>query len=390
MSITLTPGSRYSSIDLLRGIIMVIMALDHTRDFVHEDAVTGNPLDLATTTPILFFTRWITHYCAPLFVFLAGLSAYLAGRKRPVAAHSKFLITRGLWLILVEIVIMTFIFTLDPGYHVFFLAIIWAIGWSMLLMGLLLRGGWRIMLAIGLIIFFGHNITNLINLSNDGVGGALRNVFLTTPGALVPLPGGRNVLLAYTILPWTAVMLLGYCAGRFYEMDVQRRQRWLVSLGSGAVLFFVLMRFINIYGDPAPWKEQSSWFYTFLSFINTTKYPPSLLFLCMTLGPGLLLLALFEGRTNAFLSVYGRVPFFYYVLHFALIRLISVVMFFSSGYTMDDVKGFPFYFRPEAMGGPLESVYLVWIGVVLMLFLPCRWYDRYKQQHKEKRWLSYL
>ncbi|MCK7553565.1 heparan-alpha-glucosaminide N-acetyltransferase domain-containing protein [Chitinophaga sedimenti] len=379
--------SRITSVDLLRGLIMVIMALDHTRDFIHEEAFTGNPLDLATTTPILFFTRWITHFCAPLFVFLAGVSAWLSGRGKPVGEQSGLLIKRGLWLIFVEVVIMTLILTWDPGFHVIFLAVIWAIGCSMVIMGLLLRGGWWLLLAIGLLIFLGHNVTDYLPaLQSNPVMGVL----LTSPGALIPLPAGYNILLAYTILPWTAVMLLGYCAGRLYELEVVRRKRMLVTLGCSAIVLFIVLRFINAYGDPVAWKGQASPFYTFLSFINTTKYPPSLSFLCMTLGPGLLLLAVFENKSNPFLSVYGRVPFFYYVLHFFLVRVISVIIFFGSGYTLADSGTFPFRFRPADMGGSLEVVYIIWIGVVLMLYMPCRWFDGYKQRHKEKRWLRYL
>lgn len=379
--------SRITSVDLLRGLIMVIMALDHTRDFIHEEAFTGNPLDLATTTPTLFFTRWITHFCAPLFVFLAGVSAWLSGRGKPVGEQSGLLIKRGLWLIFVEVVIMTLILTWDPGFHVIFLAVIWAIGCSMVIMGLLLRGGWWLLLAIGLLIFLGHNVTDYLPAlqSNPVMGG-----LLTSPGALIPLPAGYNILLAYTILPWTAVMLLGYCAGRLYELEVVRRKRMLVTLGCSAIVLFIVLRFINAYGDPVAWKGQASPFYTFLSFINTTKYPPSLSFLCMTLGPGLLLLAAFENKSNPFLSVYGRVPFFYYVLHFFLVRVISVIIFFGSGYTLADSGTFPFRFRPADMGGSLEVVYIIWIGVVLMLYMPCRWFDGYKQRHKEKRWLRYL
>ncbi|HMR90840.1 MAG TPA: heparan-alpha-glucosaminide N-acetyltransferase domain-containing protein [Chitinophagaceae bacterium] len=390
-------GPRYPAIDVLRGLVMIIMALDHVRDYFHIEAMTGDPLNLATTTPALFFTRWITHFCAPVFVFLSGLSAAISGQRKTNAALSVFLIKRGLWLIAVELLVISLAITFNPFYNLFILQVIWAIGWSMVILGLLIRVPvrWVIIIA-GAILFFGHNITDYLSLPQTGTSAVLWKLLITSPGDFFSLGAGRFVLLAYAVLPWTGIMIAGYVLGRLYQPSVQQqvRVKWLFRLGVLSLLLFLLLRFINHYGDPAPWSVQQDTVFTILSFINITKYPASLQYACMTIGAALLLLAVWEnasGRLLSFFSVYGRVPFFYYVLHFFLVHALCVVAFFLSGYGLKDAAdtNSPFLFRPVNFGFSLPWVYGIWLLVIVLLYYPCRWYGRYKQARRHW-WLSYL
>ncbi len=376
---------------------MIIMALDHVRDYFHSGAMTGNPLDLSTTTPALFFTRWITHFCAPGFVFLSGMAAYRISRYKSTAGMSRYLLTRGTWLIAVEIVIMSLILTFDPSYKIIFLLVLWAIGWSMIFLGLLVRLSYQWIVGVGLLLFFAHSITDHVALPSTGTADMLWKVFLTTSGAGFPLSGSHLVAVSYAILPWTGIMLLGYAAGRLYDDQVTTamRRKWLLYAGAGLLLLFLLLRLINHYGDPVGWETQRSSWYTLLSFVNVTKYPPSLQFGCLTIGVCLLLLLLLDKRNNRtieVLTVYGRVPFFYYLTHFLVIHLLCVVVFFLSGYTANEIRdpGSPFLFRPVMFGFGLPVVYGYWLLVVVLLYFPCKWFGKYKQEYKHKKWLSYL
>lgn len=392
----LTASRRIESVDILRGIVMIIMALDHVRDFLHADAFQHDPLNPDTTTPILFFTRFITHYCAPVFVFLSGTSAYLSGLKKTTRQQSRFLLTRGLWLIFAEIAIITLALSLNPLYNFLFLQVIWAIGISMVIMSALIWLPYEVILITGLCIVFGHNLLdhpealrgNKVNILWDFAHNAQFSVY--------PLGHNHFIGVIYAFLPWTGIMLTGYGAGKLFEQgfDANRRRKILSLMGIGLIVLFVLLRYINVYGDRVPWTKHATGLQTFLAFMNVNKYPPSLMYTCITLGPALLLLSYLERVGNAFtrfVSVYGRVPFFYYVLHFYLIRIISVVAFFASGYGVKDIvtPDFPFLFRPLQFGFPLWVVYLVWIAVVLLLYPLCKRYDNYKRTHK-KWWLSYL
>lgn len=365
------PKNRIQSIDILRGLVMLIMALDHVRDFFHNTAVTQSPLDLQTTTPILFFTRWVTHFCAPTFVFLSGVSAHLSGLRKSKKELAGFLIKRGFWLILVEVTVVTLGLTFNPLFNVIILQVIWAIGWSMILLGLLIRLPLAVIGTIGLLIIFGHNITDLVTLPKDGAGAILIKVFFTSFGDFLPIAPARGILLLYAILPWAGIMLAGYAIGYYFrpEIAAQRRQKILLITGSITILLFAVIRFINSYGDPSHWSNQPSGLYTFLSFINTSKYPPSLLYTCMTIGPALLFLALFENIQNRFtrlISVYGRVPFFYYILHFYTIHFLLVICFFASGYGIDKMvsNDLPFLFRPTTFGYSLPIVYIIWLAII--------------------------
>jgi uncharacterized membrane protein len=395
--------SRIQSIDILRGIVMVIMALDHVRDFFYKatfnnaGSVATDPTNMATTTPALFFTRWITHFCAPAFIFLAGTSIFLMGQKKSKKDLSWFLIKRGIWLVLAEIIIITFGWRFDPLYHLFFLQVIWATGISMIIVGLLVQFPWKVLFVLGLLIVFGHNILDYPGISSGLKGSYFADFAYFSNFSFVPLGSNRGAIIVYAFLPWTGVMLLGYCFGKLYakEVDAAWRKRVLVSIGVGLILLFFALRFINLYGDPVPWSEQNRGaVFTILSFFNLNKYPPSLLFLCITLGPAILLLAFIENIQNRFtriMNIYGRVPMFYYILHFFIIHLLVVIVFYLSGFTAKDINdpGSFFFFRPPAFGFPLWGVYAVWLFVVIVLYPLCKSYDRYKSTHKQW-WLSYL
>ena len=380
-----TKTSRVTSIDALRGIIMIIMALDHVRDFFHITAQTADPLDLTTTTPILFFTRWITHFCAPTFVFLSGISAYLSSQHKSPSESSIFLIKRGIWLVAVDFIIMSFGLTFDPSYSFIMLTVLWAIGCSMILLGIILKLSPKLILPLGLLLFFGHDIVSMnTNNSSPGFINLLFNGLY-----ILPIGKTHTIAFLYSILPYTAVMLLGYWMGKHV-----RERKTVFITGLGLFLLFIILRFINIYGDPQPWKHQSSFLYTLLSFVNTTKYPPSLQFSTMVLGPSLMLLAALDNVQNSFqrfASVYGKVPFFYYVIHIYLAHIIVVIAFYATGHNnqqIHDPKS-PFLFRPQDFGFSLGIVYLIWLFVVLMLYYPCRWFSNYKKEHRSW-WTSYI
>jgi uncharacterized membrane protein len=386
---------RIRGIDTVRGLIMVIMTLDHCRDFLHFQGPQYAPTNMATTTVILFFTRWITHFCAPTFVLLSGVSAWLAGSKRTRAELTGFLFKRGLWLVVTDLLLITFLFTFDPRYHVFVLEVLWAIGCGLILLGMLIKLRVPALLigVIGCILVVGHNLLDYLPVPDKGMAGNLFTFLLTGRGAIVPLGGDRIVALLYAALPWSAVLLIGYAIGSLYVTGYAagRRRRLLLTMGSGLVILFVLLRWINAYGDPAPWSAQRNMAHSLLSFLNATKQPPSLIFLSMTLGPVLILLALIEKGANrfaAFCAIYGNVPYFYFLAHLILLRSMNVLLIIGSGIPMKS-DGSPLVWQAQGFGYPLWAVYLYWVFVVMALYLPCKWYGRYKrtQQHW---WLSYV
>lgn len=387
---------RVQSIDILRGIVMVLMALDHTRDFFHITAFTADPLDAATTTPALYFTRWVTHFCAPTFLFLAGVSAYLVGKRRAKPELSGFLIKRGIWLILVEMVLVTLALTFNPLYNNIFLQVIWAIGISMILLGLIVRLPYKVIFSLGVLIVAGHNLLDYPEAArNNDVGFFWDLVHNGRFDAYLLAPNYR-LFIVYAFLPWTGIMLMGYCAGRLFEptVDSARRRKILISVGLGAIALFVVLRLINGYGNPFPWQSRDTSLQTFFAFMNVQKYPPSLMYTCITLGPALVVLALLENVQNRFTNfvrVFGRVPFFYYVIHFYLIHILTVIAFYASGYGSNDIvsQQVPFLFRPLDFGYPLWAVYLIWAFIIALLYPLCKWYDRYKSTHFQW-WLSYL
>lgn len=377
MDTVAVPKNRIYSIDVLRGIVMVIMAIDHVRDFFHSDAFVHDPLDAETTTPILFFTRWITHFCAPIFVFLAGTSAYLIGLRKSNKELSSFLIKRGIWLILIEMIVITFGITFNPSYNSIILQVIWAIGISMLILGLLiaLRLPYKVLLILGLIIVFGHNLLDYAEAERQGQVPFFWNLAHIGRFSAFSFAPGHVLLVIYGFLPWTGIMLLGYGAGKLFHpgVDPTKRKKLLISLGACIILLFVLLRMINIYGDPLIWSVKDSGLKTFFSFMNVNKYPPSLLYTCITIGPALIMLAVLENITNAFtrfMKIFGSVPFFYYVVHFYLIHFLCMIAFFLSGHGAEEIRSpdSVFLFRPNLFGFDLWVVYLVWIGVILLLY----------------------
>ncbi|AYL98834.1 DUF1624 domain-containing protein [Mucilaginibacter celer] len=387
---------RIQSIDVLRGLVMLIMALDHTREFFHIQGMTGDPTDLATTTPFLFFTRWITHYCAPTFVFLSGVSVYLAGLKRTPKEMAAFLIKRGLWLILVELVLLSLAFTLNPLFNVLVMQVIWATGVSMIILGLMIRLPMMVITVTGCILFLGHNLLDYVALPEKGAWALLLKMLFTARGTVIQLNATHFIFCLYAVLPWTGVMFTGYTFGQLYKpgFEAKKRQNYLRLAGLIMIVLFVILRFTNLYGDPSPWKLQRTWVFSLISFLNTSKYPCSLLYLFMTIGPALILLAYLENIQNKFtavLNTYGSVPFFYYVPHFYIIRTLSVILFFASGYTSKDIvtPNMPFLFRPLNFGYNLPVVYLIWLFIIASLYFPCRWFSAYKKTHKQW-WLSYL
>lgn len=385
---------RVESVDLLRGIIMVIMALDHTRDFFHIGAFTGDPLDPSTTTPMLYATRWITHFCAPVFVFLAGTSAWFQGRRKTVKELSSFLLSRGLWIILVEVLVMTFILTANYRYDVFIFQVLWAIGISMVIMGFMVRLPFSAILITGLVIVFGHNLLDYAEAGKDVLPVWWKVIHRP---AYIPISESRGIMIMYPFLPWTGLMLLGYCLGSvFTNYDPQARSKILLRSGIGLLALFLILRATNIYGDPQPWTNQGDAVKTIMSFMNVAKYPPSLLYLCATLGPALIFLALVKevrGRLAGFFLVIGRVPMFYYIVHFFVLSLAGFAMYFLKGHTWEEGmnREGPFKFIVPGEGYDLLTVYLIWFGLVVFILYPlCRRYDKYKQAHPEKKWLSYL
>lgn len=396
-----TLQKRIHSIDVLRGIAMVIMALDHVRDYFHIGANIDDPLNLATTTPALFFTRWITHFCAPIFVFLSGTSIYLQSLRKTKKELGVFLLNRGLWLIIAECIIVGFGLTFNPFFNVIAFQVIWAIGISMVLLGLmmLIRLPYKVILVLGILVVAGHNLLDIPE-SRPGFKASFWWDLLHH-GFFVPYEYAPKyyLLMVYPFVAWTGLMMLGYCTGLLFtpRFSPEQRKKILLYTGSGLIVFFVLLRYSNVYGDPFDWSRQQDSLHSFLSFLKVHKYPPSLLYLCITIGPALILLALLEKIKNRFtgwMEIYGRTAFFYYILHIYLIHIIATICFFARGGTMSEAitsaQQLPFLFIIPGQGYNLWIVYGVWIAVVMLLYPLCKRYDRYKTLHKEKWWLSYL
>jgi uncharacterized membrane protein len=393
-----TNQQRITSIDLVRGFAMLLMALDHVRDYFHITAGTNDPLDLQTTTPALFITRWITHFCAPVFVFLSGTSIYLQGLRKAPRELGIFLIKRGLWLILAECLIISLAWTFNPFYNAIPFQVIWAIGASMVVMGLLimLRLPFGVLLALGVLLVAGHNLLDIPESAPGFQAGFWWDLLHHGSFNAYEYLPGHYVILVYAFPVWLGVMLLGYGAGLFFTPQTTpevRRKRLLIT-GSLLVVIFILLRFFNAYGDPQPWSAQRNLLYSFLSFINTDKYPPSLLYLCMTIGPSLILLALAERWRFGPVIVFGRTAFFYYIVHLYLIHLLAAILYFVKGHGFSEVEKYaeqsPFLFLVPGEGFALPGMYGVWLLVIGLLYPLCSRYDRYKAAHREKWWLSYL
>jgi uncharacterized membrane protein len=387
----LQTGYRIQSIDLLRGLVMVIMALDHTRDFFHWSAAHYDPLDFSKTSAPIFLTRWITHYCAPVFVFLAGTSAWLTGIRKGKKVLSKFLFTRGIWLVILEITVVNFGVSFDIHFGFTMLQTIWALGISMMFLSFLIYIPKRILLILALLIIFGHNSLDNIHVKGNGIKAFLWSA-LHDPKFFKF--GNMQVFLLYPVLAWIGVMTAGYCFGEIYtRYNQQKRKQILIYLGLACIIFFIVLRFTNLYGDASKWSHQATPVFTVLSFINVTKYPPSLLYILMTIGPAILFLAFTEKPLNRFgniISIYGKVPMFYYLIHFYVIHIAAIIGALLCGFTLHDVLSLnPDHPLPD-YGFRLWVVYVVWLTIVALLYPLCKRYAKYKFGHPEKWWLSYL
>ena len=375
--------------DLVRGLVMALMVLDHTRDFYFGFRV--DPTDLAETWPFLFFTRWITHFCAPGFVLLAGASAYLYGRKRSAADRRRFLLTRGLWLVVLELTVVHFGWDPEPEYAFVLLQVIWAIGWSMVLLAPISSLSPRTLVVIGGVIVAAHGLLDSVHLGTSGLSRFAWSVVHEQNG-FSPREGMR-VIVAYPLVPWVGVMAMGFGLGALYAEDAALRRRRLIGLGAAAIALFVVIRGVNAYGDPVPWSAEASATFTLMSFLNCTKYPPSLDYLLMTLGPLLLLLAALERLplpmlVARVLETFGRVPLFFYVVHLYVLSLSAATFAYVR---WGDTA---FAARPDGHRGcpewSLGAVYLVWACVIALLYVPCARFAALKERRsKDWWWLSY-
>lgn len=380
-----TVRQRVTSVDLVRGIVMILMALDHTRDYLSK--LRFQPEDLAKSSPALFATRWITHFCAPTFFLLAGVGAGLAvsgGKSKKEV--SKFLFTRGLWLVVLEFTVSAFGWNFKLGFPLILL-VIWALGISMVILSGLIFLPKKIIAAISIITIAGHNLLDSVGAASMSGGSALWHI-LHQPGLVSSNP---LVIVAYPVIPWFAVMALGFVLSDVFRWEPQRRKRFLLLAGGISIVAFIVIRFVNAYGNPLPWSAQKTGAMTVASFLNAMKYPPSLDYLLMTLGPTMIALALLEnarGPLSRAASVYGRVPMFYYLGHIYVVHIIAAIFAMWQGgdasFLSLDTASFPKWY-----GTSLPGVYLAWLLVVLIMYLPCRWFADLKSRRRDW-WLSYI
>jgi len=392
-----THRARIDSIDLLRGVVIILMALDHVRMYFGQGSLYADPTDLSTTTTLLFLTRWITHFCAPVFIFLAGTSAALYGARRQNTRQlSRYLLTRGLWLIFLELVIVNFGWTFDITFSFRFIQVIWAIGASMVVLAALVYLPKWAIFATGIVLVAGHNLLDPIQVQGTSVPAVIW--YILHQEAIIAFQPNLIVYFHYPLIPLVGLMALGYVFGTLYrpEFGAARRKKWLLGMGMAAILLFTILRAFNLYGDPNPWSPQPTVVNSILSFLNTTKYPMSLHFLLMTMGPALVFLALVEGvrnRITGILLAFGGVSLFFYIVHIYVIHLLAVVALVISGRSWTD-----YIITAEAwvnqttadFGFDLWVVYLVWVLVVVGMYPLCKWYRVYKKAHPEKRLFAYI
>ena len=373
---------------------MVIMALDHVRDFMHSASMSQDPTNLQTTTTLLFMTRWITHLCAPTFVFLSGVSAYISfKRTNNFSVSRSFLLRRGIWLVILEFTFVNFALWYDIHFRFMIMEVISAIGISFIVLSFLLKLPSRTIGIIGLLIIVSHNLLQGITIPSNPVSVFVSSV-LFRPN-LMQITKGFSFYTAYPLIPWLGIMLTGFACGEIFETEEKRRRKILLRIGLTALGLFALIRLVNIYGDPSHWSHQKSVLFTFLSFINTTKYPPSLLFTLLFLGLTVIIIFFAEKFNNRFteiLSIYGRVPLFYFVIHLFIIHSLMFIMLYIQGFGSEDFLFGAFNNgRPKTgCGVELAAIYLIWLAVVVILYPVCKWYGNYKSEHRENKLLKYL
>jgi uncharacterized membrane protein len=388
---------RLASVDALRGFVMIVMALDHVRDFFHVSAMSFSPEDLSRTTAVLFLTRWITHICAPLFMFTAGLGAFFRlNRGGTKAQLSHFLWTRGLWLVLLDVLVVHLAFNFNFNLHSgpVIVNVLWALGWCMVILAVLIYLPIRVLAPLSIAVIALHNLADSVDASRFGALAWIWNVVHQNGAVQVD---GVTVVFAYPLVPWFAVMAAGFCFGPIFNFDPERRRRWMIRIGLGLTIAFLVVRGFNGYGDPQPWSGAIPGTVV-LSFLRCTKYPPSLDFLLMTMGPALLLLA-WLGRSTLKpanpLLVFGRVPLFFFIAHLYLAHILAIPLaFFRYGrvgflFTPAPSMGGSAEIYPSDYGYGLGVVYVLWIAVVVLLYPVCLWFARLKERRKDW-WLSYL
>jgi uncharacterized membrane protein len=391
-------NSRIESVDFLRGLVMIIMALDHVRSYLHHDSFIVSPTNLQQTTPALFATRLITHLCAPAFILLAGTSAYFIKEKKSTKEASFFLFSRGIWLVILQLTIVRFGWNFDPAFHYNASAILSTIGFCMMGMALLIYLPLRINLIVGFIIVFAHNMLDKISFDNSPVMDVLWT-FLHAH-KIYDLGNNYTFLFLYPLIPWIGVMMLGYCLGALYNENVssQERKKLLMKIGIASIFLFVILRWANIYGDPTPWVYDQQTKITVMSFLNIEKYPPSLLFLCLMLGIALIGLALLENLNLNRLkpvTIFGKVALFYYVIHIFVIHAFTLFAVVSLGYPWETMifmgshSEIPPVLKAD-FGFTLFQTYIIWISIVCLLYPFCsNWYS-FKRKNKTKWWVSYV
>ncbi len=380
---------RLWSLDVLRGAVIVLMALDHVRLFWAGTAFS--PTDIEATSSGWFFARWITHFCAPAFVFLAGTSAFLFYQKAGIFALRHFLLTRGIWLIFIELAVITPSLLFDWPWNTgfFILQAIWAIGWGMIALCLWSYLPKRLIFFISVGLIAGHNLLDGISPDSWGQWGWLWKL-LHMGESWVPLTDSLSLFAVYPLIPWVGVMALGYCFGEVMSREREGRRQFLLWAGIGLIEAFIIIRFTNLYGDPHPWDFQARGeAFTILSFLNTTKYPPSFLYLCMTLGPAMLCLYFLDGvkdKVAAFFRVFGRVPFFFYVIHFSVINLFAHLWHYFRYGQWFNFLTIPAEQWPVGYEPSLSLMYGVWAIVIAIFYYLCRWYGDFKFRRKEWVW----
>ncbi|HKQ72445.1 MAG TPA: heparan-alpha-glucosaminide N-acetyltransferase domain-containing protein [Blastocatellia bacterium] len=393
------PPWRVDSVDLLRGVVMIFMLLDHTREFVHRDVLNFEATDLTRTNVLLFFTRWITHFCAPVFVFLAGTGAFLqTTRGKSRAELSKFLVKRGLWFILLEFTLIRVVVWFNIDFHfALMLQVIWVIGVSMVALAALIHLPLRWIVVGSIAMIALHNLLDIVRVNPmEGLGfwGSVWMI-LHQPGVIFFTPTVYALAL-YPLIPWIGVLTAGYAFGAYYQLEEGRRRRILFRLGAALLASFVLLRCVNVYGDPIRWAQQKNAIFTILSFLNVSKYPPSLSFLLLTLGAAILALPWFEriekGMVSRILITFGRVPLFFYFGQWIAVHCLAMLAGYLAGQPIAWLFIGPLDRpspNPGNLGFSLWVVYIFWFLGLLLLYPPCRWFADVKRRRKDW-WLSYL